>query len=431
MAPAPSLVIVGGWSWHRHVGDDAILRAHLSELAKALPNHEPVVVCGEPERFAARTSLRAVWSAGPALAQAVAPHAEPGSATSADLLPAVADVVEAALEGRADELHHLIPLVEAIAAADGLIAASAGSLAGAYPLAVAEQVVALAIAQAMGKPTAVSGASLGPFDDPADGELLGPVLAGAGLVTVRDATISPLRARALGVAEERLRLQPDPAFWMEPAPDGEAEVALRAAGLGDDDFGVLTLAPWPGGEDQVEPLAPVVDAVAEQTGLSFLGLPMFVPPGPADDVALDSVAGRLADPDRLVRVDPLPDDPTLLALSGLSRVVVGSRFHGAVLAAAAGSPSVLVHDGAYQRDKAESLAAATASVRAVPLAAGSDAIAEAVLDQIDTLPDPVDPPGPLPAVEWLAGELRGRSGVAEKTRRWARRVFAPALSRGA
>jgi polysaccharide pyruvyl transferase WcaK-like protein len=418
------VLAIGGWSWHRHVGDDAILRAHLSELERALPEHRVLVACAEPERLAARMGVDALWSAAPALAQALDPGLAHEQVTSADLLPVVDAVVGAALDGRAGELAQLAPLADAIARCDAVVAAAAGSLTAAYPLTVAEQVVVLRIAQAMGKPTLVSGASLGRFDAAADEDLLRAALVGADLVAVRDATVSPGRASAIGVAEQRLRVQPDPAFWMAPASDDDLDAALRRAGIGADrDLGLLTIAPWPGGTDQVEPLAAVVDLVGAATGISFLGVPMYLPPLPADDAALDAVRLRLGTPRRLTRLDPLPDDPALLTLSSRARVVVGSRFHGAVLAAAAGTPAVLVHDGAYQRDKAESLAATVPAVRAVPLSAGADAIAAAVLEQIAVARTPFEPDGPLPAVAWLAERLHARPGVAERARRWlGRRV---------
>jgi polysaccharide pyruvyl transferase WcaK-like protein len=423
-ATAPSVVLVGGWSWHRHVGDDAILRAHLSELRRALPRHRVLVVCSEPERLTERMGVRALWSAAPAIAQLLDPALAHADVTSADLVPVVAATVAAARDGRAGELPELAPLVAAVAAADAVVAASAGSLTAAYPLTVAEQVVVLRIAQALGKPTVVSGASLGPFDTPADGDLLAPALAAADLVTVRDATVSPRRAAELGVPAERIAIQPDPAFWMERAADDEADAAARRGGIDlERELGLLTVAPWPGGADQTGPLGAVVDTVTRATDVSFVGVPMYLPPAPADDAALDAVRMRMSSPERLTRADPVPDDPALLALSGRARVVLGSRFHGAVLAAAAGAPSVLVHDGPYQRGKAEGLAASVASVRAVPLAAGPDAISAAVLEQLDETPDAVEPAGPLPAVAWLAEYLRGRTAVAQRGRRWLRRLI--------
>lgn len=408
-AAQQSIVLVGGWSWHRHVGDDAILRAHLSELARALPDHRVLVACGEPERLAERMGVPTLWSAAPAIARQLDPALGHEDVTSSDLVPVVAATVAAVCEGRAAELPELAPLAAAIAAADAVVAASAGSLTAAYPLTVAEQVVVLSIAQALGKPTVVSGASLGPFDMPADGRLLGPALAAADLVAVRDATVSPARAAALGVARGRIVVQPDPAFWMERAGDDEVAAAASRAGIDlDGELGLLTVAQRPGGADQTAPLAAVVDTVTAETDVSFVGIPMYTPPTPADDADLDAVRGRLSSPERLIRADPIPDDPALLTLSGRARVVLGSRFHGAVLAAAAGTPSVLVHDGAYQRDKAESLAASIASVHAIPLADGPDVIAEAVLGQLSETPAAFEPTGQLPAVAWLAAHLRRR-----------------------
>jgi len=408
--PPPTIVLVGGWSWHRHVGDDAILRAHLTELRRALPRHETVVVCGEPERLARRLPLRTVWSAAAAIGDLRDPRIAHADLTSDQLVPVVARLVEGALDGRAGEFTELVDLVEAIERADAVVAASAGSLAAAYRVTIAEQVVVLAIAQALGKPTVLSGASLGPFDD-ADCELLGPALAAADLVAVRDGTISLGRAARLGIEAERLEVQPDPACWMEAGPGPAVDAALARVGIESGrPFGLLTAAPWPGGLDQSGPLAAAVDAVAEATGLPFAGLPMYVPPGPNDTDALDAIRDQLADPDRLVRVDPLPDDPDLATLSARASVVVGSRFHGAVFAAMGGTPAVLVYDGAYQRDKAESLAASTAAVRAVSLAAGADAIAAAVLEQLASDPAPLRPSGPLPAVAWLERKLSRRWG---------------------
>lgn len=422
-ARSRTILLVGGWSWHRHVGDDAILRAHLDEFARALPGCRVMVVCGEPDRLAERMGVDAIWSAAPAISRLLGPGLAHDEISSADLLDVVDAAVAAALDGRDGELPCFAPLVAAIERADAVVAAAAGSLTGAYPLTVAEQVVVLRAAQELGKPTVVSGASLGPFDDPADEDLLRRALCDADLVTVREASVSAGRARALGVAGDRLRVQRDPAFWMAPAPVAAADAALGRAGIDPRRrIGLLTVARWPGGRDQVQPLAQAIDAVGEAAGLAFLGVPMYLPPAPvpADDAALDAVAAASAR--GLARLDPLPDDPALLTLSGRARVVVGARFHGAVLAAAAGTPAVLVHDGAYQRDKAESLAAAVPAVRAVPLAAGADAIVDATLAALERTPAPLRPDGPLPAVAWLAERLRGRAAPAGLARRLLRRA---------
>lgn len=423
MLQRPTVVLIGGWSWHRHVGDDAVLRAHLGELDRGLPGHDIRVVCAEPDRLARRMGVDSLWSAAPAIAQQLGPGLTHDEVRSEHLLPVVDEVVARALGPRAGELPHLAPLVDAIRRADAVVAASAGSLTAAYPHTVAEQVVVLRVAQAVGTPTVVSGASLGPFDGSADEDLLRPALAGADLVSVRDATVSPPLAARLGVAGDRLRVQHDPAFWMAPgADDRELAAALRGVGVDHaSELALLTVSQWPGGADQVAPFAAVVDAVAAATGIGFVGVPMFVPPSRPDDLAIDAVRERLADPRRLVRLDPLPDDPDLVALSGRARVVVGSRFHGAVMAAAAGTPAVLVHDGAYQRNKAESLAASVDGVSAVALAAGPEAIATRVGEQLSERPAPLIPDRPLPAVEWLAERLRRPPTPRRRLRRWSLR----------
>jgi polysaccharide pyruvyl transferase WcaK-like protein len=379
-----TVVYAGGWAGHRHVGDDAILRAHLDELARLAPGAVPLVLGPEPERLAARFGAQAAPGLNPLLWRGLDPGApDVGRALARRTTRLVATV----RAGRTPRDRDLGALVERLATARAVVVAGAGALTSAYrAVGLWPAIATVLLARALGVPVAVSGVTLGPVDDALDRAALLAALRAAERVTVRDEHARVPLLRRAGIAAEGTW---DDAAWLAP---GTPSAALA----GGAPYALLTVADG----TPTASLAAVARAL-QARGIAVLGVPMdFVRQG--DEARLLAVAS--AAPGAVEVLRPLPDDADLRALAAGATLVAGGRYHGAVFAAVGGAPALLVHEGAYQRRKAEALARlAGPLVRALPAATpAEDAAVAAVVQAGHPRGGPHVPGGPLPAAAWAA-----------------------------
>ncbi len=387
---APVVAYVGGWATHRHVGDDAILRAHLEGLAAAVPHARPVVLGADPAVLSARFGVEA----RPDFSEHMVAPPPPGVALDRRLfLRRLADVVAAA-EGTGPGLGGAAAeALEAISGCRVLVDLGAGSLTSAYLDVLWRQGAAVCAAAARGIPIIVSGATLGPIDGELDAILLGRMLRSACLVTVRDRSTSAGLARRLGCPD--VVEGPDDAGALAPRADGAAPprepFALLSASA--------TAAPW---------LAPAVAALHSEHGVRTLAVAMdFVPSGP-DLSALGRLRDSLPDPAALEILDPVPEDGALRVLAERARLALGSRYHLAVFAAAGGTPAVLLHHDAYTRAKALGIASLAPGVTPVAATDGPAALTSAVSAALAApRPQRVGWDEPPPAVARIADLVRG------------------------
>jgi polysaccharide pyruvyl transferase WcaK-like protein len=380
-----TVVYAGGWSEHRHVGDDAILRAHLDELARLAPTATPVVLGPGPAVLAERFGVAAEMGLSPLLWRGLE-LGGPGEQRA--LVARTARLVAVARAGRAPRDPLLAACLRRIAGARAVVVAGAGAMTsklrgvGLWPA-----VATVLVARALRVPVAVSGITPGPLQGAPDAAAMLAALRAAELVTLRDRSWSPAVLHRLGV---RARATPDDAAWLVPAP-GPAATSV------DRPYALLTLSLT----TPPRPVAAIADALAAR-GVRPVGVPMDF--GPADDdVARLRTAARLSAAGLQVLDEP-PADAALRALAARAALVAGGRYHGAVFAALAGTPALLLYEGAYQRRKAEGLARlAGPVVRTLHTAAPPQGAALAAVVQAGHPRGRAHvPDGPLPAAAWAA-----------------------------
>lgn len=407
MSRSPAVVYAGGWAGHRHVGDDAILRAHVTQLSELAPEARPLVLGPEPEVLAERFGVEAVEGLNPVLWRGLDLERDTHRALIARSLRAVRAARYLARGQRARVPTELLAPLSAIGDACCVVVAAAGAIAaehsvyGLFPL-----VTTLAAARAFGVPAVVSGATIGPFLGFTDRLAVAAGLHGAAHVWVRDRATSARELRKLAI---RSRETWDDSAWLPDPSEAKTRVALAAVGLEPGAaFAALTTAPFGDYDGSPEALAAVADRLHAERGIPSVAVPMDT--GSRDRQTIERLRERLRAPEAVRELWPLSSDGAIKAIVGQAKVAYGGRFHGAVFAALAGTPALLVHHGPYQRRKAIGLARLTGP-RLRPLAATAPAaeLGEAVLGQLERgRADPVVMNGPIPAAAWAAAKAGNR-----------------------
>jgi colanic acid/amylovoran biosynthesis protein len=405
---APRIAYVGGWATHRHVGDDAILRAHLAALRDALPGARPVVLGLDPDVLRQRFE---VDTAPDLRAHLLAPDPA-GLVPDRQLMLRRLGSLIAAAEGRgvAPGDPGVAGTLALLGSVDALVDLGAGSLTSAHRDVLWSQAAAVSVTAAQGVPVLVSGVGLGPIDDELDAVVLGRLLRSATLVTVRDRAGSAQLARRLGVSEV-LEGPDDVIVPGAAAASGDVSAPGLRAALGDSPFVCLAAS-----ASSAPALAPAVAMLYAEHGLRTVAFAMDFYPGSPDLPALRALRDALPNPDALEVLDPVPPDDALRLLVGRAQLALGSRFHLAVFAAAAGTPAVLVHHDEYTSAKAHGLASLTGGVKPVAVAEGRAALLGAVARALTApRPAPLTRKDQLPAVTWLRDLLAASPAVDHRS----------------
>lgn len=318
-----------------HMGDEAMLEANLQALRNLFPAIEFVATSRDP-----------VWTQHRYAVQALL------APTFADLtLPAPNWDTEPEVRRQTNWLLSE-EIVAALRRADALIVSGGGNLCSTWPSKILERVALIHCARDLGKPAVVLGQTLGPNLTTRESALLAGALQRAQLVSVREHSSREL-ALALQVPAERVRLQYDDAFFLEP----QAVTDNRAGFLKEHarPWIVLTLDASLGGianQQRLEGLAAQLDALAAATG----GALVFVPHVGGADVpeafADPTVGRRLADMMRtpLHLIDPW-QPREVLWLIGQAALVISTRYHGLVFATASAVPALGIYSDDYTRVK--------------------------------------------------------------------------------
>jgi colanic acid/amylovoran biosynthesis protein len=356
VSPCRRIAVIAGYSPYRHVGDDAIVQAHLAELADRLPDVEPVLLGEDPAALAARFGT----AAAPSIHTALYANAGPGAGRMARLAT-LARGIQLVRRARTPGGWGTLPpaaqaFLEEVAACDALLAASAGGLTGRYWREVLwPHAFTILAARAVGVPSIVSGVTIGPLEKRLDALVAAAALRAASRVVTRDRSASPRALRALGVRRRRVLVAPDPAVALATPPAEDVDAALLHAGIvPDEPFVAVSIhrVPWAGH---------AADAVAAAlrselaSDLAVLFVPMVEGAGEADDRGL---AGALTERVRHASVHvlvPLPRDDILAALVRRARLAIGTRYHLAVFASAGGVPAIGLHGDGYAARKFEGL----------------------------------------------------------------------------
>lgn len=219
--------------------------------------------------------------------------------------------------------------------------------------------IPLLLAARLGRPTALFGQSVGPFEGRASRWLAQKVLRRVKWVVVREPISLALAAELLGPLRERAVLAPDTAFLLTPQP-------ITMPDGFPDRFIALTARQWhfpyiadrgKAAELQQRYYDAIRDLIvwaARSLGLRTILIPQVIGPTPAetDGVAWDEITRRTP-PDCLplrLEQDLRPDH--LAGVYGRAELLVGTRFHSIILAALSGTPVVAI---GYHGPKAEGI----------------------------------------------------------------------------
>lgn len=236
-----------------------------------------------------------------------------------------------------------IAVVDAIRAADAVVIAGGGNVASNWPMHIWERLTLARIAAAAGTPLFISGQTIGPNVTDEDAPAIAELLGAAELVGVREGASYDLALR-LGVDAERLeRTVDDASFLGAGALDTGAGADTRAgADGGAAGYCLVSFSLHLDGyprERFVERMAALLDEVVESTGLEVAFLPHFGSTDPAviagDSLIQAEIAAAMSQPSRSI----VPTTAVVAAeLARDAGLIVTSRYHPAVFAAAAGVP---------------------------------------------------------------------------------------------
>lgn len=233
--------------------------------------------------------------------------------------------------------------MEAVKQADLVIASGGGYITDAFPEMVAGVCGVLAVAQRLGKPTAMLGQGLGPLHDGKLRTLARAGMANLELITVRESLKSPAVAAGLGLAHDRITVTGDDAvelaYGLRPARMG-TKIGLNVRAT---DYSAV--AP-----SDLQRLRVAVSRIMTDLAAAPQLLPISL--YNHEDVVS---TGALLDPETFA--PPIVRGPEdVIELAGECRVVITGSYHAAVFALAQGIPVVALVKSAYYRDKFTGLA---------------------------------------------------------------------------
>ncbi|MRX43099.1 polysaccharide pyruvyl transferase family protein [Agromyces kandeliae] len=234
-------------------------------------------------------------------------------------------------------------VIEAVAAADGVLIAGGGNLASNWPAHVFERAALGAIADRLGRPLVVSGQTIGPWLDAADRDLVSGLLRSARLVGTREHASLRL-AHAIGVPPERLAANRDDASFLgvdDPETDGGACEPYVLASLS------IHLGGRPR-DETIGGLAAALDGLADRSGTRVRFHPHYGSLDPSVDAGDEVLHAAVRDAMRTPADLLQPGDPRAAArLAREAAMLVTSRYHPAVFAAPLGVPVAAVSADEY------------------------------------------------------------------------------------
>jgi polysaccharide pyruvyl transferase WcaK-like protein len=348
------LLIVAGYSPFRHVGEDAIVRAHLHRLAMTAPDVQPVLLAPDPVPIANRFGHRAEPDIRRLLYDGTDPTGDRNDVLDRvferiDDLVADATRVRAgtpSTDARRQRFFDLVAGSDAVVFTGGGAHASRSAVAELWP-----RMATALVAQALGRRVVFSGVTVGPIHDPADRELVRRAMDAAELIVVRDRGASARALSACGVEHVRVIEDGDPAIALEPAPDWEVEPWLAAVGvpLGHP-FVAVSLRATSGRAYDFAALAALLDHLWRYYRCRVVLIPHCLT-GPNDDdrESMEKLRGLVDAEVPVHALDPLPPDDVIKGVIARAALAVGARYHLAILAASSGIPAI----GLFDDDDAE------------------------------------------------------------------------------
>lgn len=326
-----------------NIGDVAMLQGCIARLRQQWPDASIMVIAHASKRLAGYCP--GTLAIGPTFADHPAAARLPRRyRLGSEQVWKIAGPYLSIRPGRAGSPQGRCPrtAVEAVRAADLVVASGGGYLTDVWWWHAAGVLSLLALAQRLGKATAMFGQGIGPADRWSLRAQARSVLPGLTALGLREAVAGQELAVSLGARPERIFITGDDA--LELVGDGNPPlgtalgVNMRVAGYS----GVGAEAAAAVGEVAVEAAAVFQAPVA--------ALPVSRYPGDADLGAIRQLLGR-AGGDGGVTMNDISTPRDLITATAGCRVVVTGSYHAAVFSVAQGIPAVCMTGSAYYDGK--------------------------------------------------------------------------------
>lgn len=335
-----------------NIGDAAMLQACVTRLRQLWPDAEIMVVCHSPERLAAYCpgtvavgqtfADRPVFQAVPRRPRLAAEQAWKMAAPyfSGRLRPG---------RFRSGRGRSGAPrtAIQAVQAADIVVASGGGYVTDTWWWHAAGVLSLLALAQRLGKPTAMFGQGIGPISQRGLRTQAGAVLRRLAVLGLREARTGHDLALSLGTQPGSINVTGDDALVLIPptVPDGHAlGVNMRVS----DYAGVDPAA--------AQTVGDVVIQAADAYGAPLVALPVSRYPVDGDLSAIRALLRREHSRPGTVLDDLVSPEALAAAAAGCRAIVTGS-YHAAVFSLAQGVPAVCLTKSPYYDAKFAGLSA--------------------------------------------------------------------------
>lgn len=328
-----------GWSRFYHLGDEAMTELAIDAL-RARTDVEITLIAGEPEHAAEMYGVDAIPRIG------FKRDRKPNITRMKKVLAHVDG------EGAGSSLASddpAIRIIEAVRDSDAVIVAGGGNLNSMFAHHIYERATLTKIARALGKPYALTSQTLGPLIYEEDREIVHDLLAEAEFIGTRESYTTDF-AEELGSGAATVRRQVDDAFSLTASDDDRAAVSdLAAEPFILASFAEKASTPMISDTDYHARLAELTRRLAEDTGLRVLLVPHGGALPPADktrDQLTDVKIAEASGHDNVVPTRMLTARQ-LVALTEQAAVVIGTRYHAAIFAGAAGVPFISLAPNLY------------------------------------------------------------------------------------
>lgn len=334
-ARAPRILIDQSGYDLLNVGDVAMLQSCVVRLRRLWPGAEIMVICHAPRRLA--SYCPGTIGIGRTIADRPVVRVLPRRLRLAaeQAWKMTAPYVACRSRSRKSRPRTAI---QAVQAADLVLASGGGYLTDTWWWHAAGVLSLLALAQRLGKPTAMFGQGIGPVSQPALRAQARTVLPGLAVLGLREDRTGRDLALDLGTRPGAVTVTGDDALELIPGgrvADGHAlGVSMRVASYA----GIDPAAAQTVGDLLVQ--------AAESLGAPIVTLPVSRYPADGDLAALRALFG----PDRSragIVLDDLATPDALIAATARCRVIVTGSYHAAVFGLALGVPAVCLTRSRY------------------------------------------------------------------------------------
>ncbi|WP_432789508.1 polysaccharide pyruvyl transferase family protein [Brevibacterium sp. K11IcPPYGO002] len=326
-----------GWSRFYHLGDEAMTELAIDEL-RARADIAITLVAGEPQHASEMYGVDAVRRIG------FRRDRRPNTSRLKTILDYVAGDRNAL---KADD--PAIDVIEAVRDSDAVIIAGGGNLNSMFAHHIYERATLAKIARALGKPYALTSQTLGPLIYDEDRDIVHDLLAEAEFVGTRESYTTQLAAD-LGRGSATVRRQVDDAFSLTARDEDRSAVSdLTERPFILASFAEKASTPMLSDDDYHGRLAELTRRLAEDTGLRVLLVPHggALPPAPETRDQLTDMKIAQASGHAEVVPTRMLTARELIALTEQAQLVVGTRYHAAIFAGAAGIPFISLAPNLY------------------------------------------------------------------------------------